>query len=128
MLSIEPSQETCPTIGGYDRLLPRHVRVSYSQTNQMKLATTICQMFSYRSQFVVLILVTILAAPPAANAQRSAAENLLPKNTLAFVHVASVPTLIDGFKKTNIGRLIADPQVQPFVSKLQDATSKASQR
>ncbi len=91
----------------------------------MKWVPSIRRMFCYRSPVAVFVVWAILATPHAALAQRSAAENLLPKNTLAFVHVASVPTLVEGFKQTNIGRLIADPQVQPFVSKLYDAASKA---
>jgi hypothetical protein len=90
----------------------------------MKFETLNCPPFCYRAVVAVFVGWALLAASPAALAQRSAAENLLPKNTLAFVHVASVPTLVDGFKRTNIGRLIADPQVQPFVSKLYDAASK----
>jgi hypothetical protein len=72
-----------------------------------------------------LALVACAGVPASALAQRSTAEKLLPKNTLAYVHVASVPDLVDGFKQTNIGRLFADPQVQPFVTKLYDAANKA---
>jgi hypothetical protein len=75
------------------------------------------------SVFVASALLTM--APLTTFAQRSTAENLLPKNTLAYVHVASVPNLVTAFQQTNIGRLIADPQVQPFVAKLYDAANKA---
>jgi hypothetical protein len=72
----------------------------------------------------LLALAALVASGPNALAQRLSGENLLPKNTLAYVHVGSVPDLVDAFKQTNFGRLIADPQVQPFVEKLYDAANK----
>jgi len=60
-----------------------------------------------------------------AQAQHVSAEKLLPKNTLAYVHVASVPELVEAFQQTNLGRMIADPQIQPFVTKLYEAANNA---
>ncbi len=51
------------------------------------------------------------------------AIKLLPKNTLVYANVASVPELVDSFQQTNLGRMFADPQIRPFVSGLIDAAN-----
>ena len=53
------------------------------------------------------------------------AERLLPRRTLAYLHVPSVPDLVDAFQETNFGRMINDPQIKPFVSGLFDAANNA---
>ncbi|HEY2826422.1 MAG TPA: hypothetical protein VGJ04_02390 [Pirellulales bacterium] len=89
-------------------------------------STLACRLTHSRRLYPALIALGVLAIMPAAAlAQRSSAENLLPKDTLAYIHVASVPDLVAAFQQTNLGRLFADPQVQPFVTKLYDAANKA---
>ena len=73
----------------------------------------------------LISLLALALAPQAASASALAAENLLPKNTVAYVHVASVPDLVAAFQQTNIGRLIADPEIKPFLGKLYEAANKA---
>jgi hypothetical protein len=73
----------------------------------------------------VLAVLLLCSTISALGAERVTAEKLLPKNTLAYVHVASVPELVEAFKQTNLGRMIADPQVQPFVTKLYEAANNA---
>ena len=52
------------------------------------------------------------------------AEKLLPRRTLAYLHVPSVPDLVDAFQETNFGRLINDPQIRPFFDGLYQAANK----
>jgi predicted RNA binding protein YcfA (HicA-like mRNA interferase family) len=46
-------------------------------------------------------------------------ETLLPKTTKAFISVADVDALRDHFEQTQLGMLIDDPLMQPFVEDLQ---------
>jgi hypothetical protein len=61
----------------------------------------------------------------AANAAHVPAERLLPRRTLAYLHVANVPDLVAAFQQTNFGRMINDPQIKPFVSGLFEAANSA---
>jgi hypothetical protein len=44
-----------------------------------------------------------------------AAENLLPSTTKGFLSVASVDQLRDSWNKTQLGQLMADPTMKPFI-------------
>src|SRR5687768_5500695 len=48
-------------------------------------------------------------------AQRAAAPELLPHNTLVFVRIADVPDTVERLKQTSMGRMLSDPQMQPLV-------------
>jgi hypothetical protein len=72
-------------------------------------------------------LAALLLATNIAQALQAApvsATRLLPKNTLVYASVASVPALVDSFQQTNLGRMVADPQIRPFVSGMIDAANK----
>ncbi|HEY2826672.1 MAG TPA: hypothetical protein VGJ04_03650 [Pirellulales bacterium] len=60
-----------------------------------------------------------------AQAAHVPAERLLPRRTLAYLHVPNVHDLVDAFQQTNFGRMINDPQIQPFVSGLFEAANNA---
>ena len=81
--------------------------------------------FASRIACLVSLSALALASQTASAQQRLSAENLLPKNTVAYVHVASVPDLVAAFQQTNIGRMIADPEIKPFLGKLYEAGNKA---
>jgi len=53
------------------------------------------------------------------------ALRLLPRKTLAYLHVPSVPDLVWAFQQTNTGRMVVDPQIQPFVQGLFQAADNA---
>ncbi|MBI2478184.1 MAG: hypothetical protein HYV60_05935, partial [Planctomycetia bacterium] len=55
------------------------------------------------------------------------APHLLPAETLAYVRVANVPELVEKFRKTAMGRIAADQQVQPFVGDLYRSAAEAFQ-
>ena len=61
----------------------------------------------------------------AASAGHVPAERLLPRRTLAYLHVGNVPDLVNAFQQTNFGRMINDPQIKPFVSGLFEAANSA---
>ena len=45
----------------------------------------------------------------------SAAEKLLPKDTLAFFSIADIPELNQKWAKTSIGQMFQEPQLKPFL-------------
>ncbi|MCC7086781.1 MAG: hypothetical protein IT427_17415 [Pirellulales bacterium] len=63
-----------------------------------------------------------------AQAARVAAPKLLPKSTYFYLQVANVPELVGAFQQTNLGRMIADPQIKPFVKKLYDSVGNAMEQ
>ncbi|MBN2475917.1 MAG: hypothetical protein JXB62_14995 [Pirellulales bacterium] len=66
--------------------------------------------------FWLLGFLCVLAAPPSRAAQP--AENLFPETTKGFLAVASVPSLIEHWNQTQLGRLMADPVMEPFADDL----------
>jgi hypothetical protein len=78
-----------------------------------------------RAPLAVAVLVALFGLGRPAFAAHVAAPKLLPRKTLAYVHVPSVPDLVWAFQQTNTGRMIADPQIQPFVQGLFDAADNA---
>ncbi len=57
----------------------------------------------------IAVLLGIFCVPAAA--ARVPATKLLPKKTLAYLRVADVPQLVEAFQQTNLGRMLADPQI-----------------
>ena len=49
-------------------------------------------------------------------AERPPASQLLPQRTVFFVRTPSVKTSIEAFQKTNLGRMMADAKMRPFLS------------
>jgi hypothetical protein len=41
-------------------------------------------------------------------------EHLMPENTRGFISITNVQTLIDHYNKTQLGKLTADPMMEPF--------------
>ncbi|MDA1049707.1 MAG: hypothetical protein O3C40_04395 [Planctomycetota bacterium] len=70
-----------------------------------------------------LFLTTSHADEPA----RPGAPHLLPAETLAYVRIANVPELVEKFRETAMGRIVTDPQVQPFVGDLYRSAAEAFQ-
>jgi hypothetical protein len=66
--------------------------------------------------FAVVVLArgvdSLGAVPPA--------ENLLPESTKGFVAVGSIDQLKDAFNKTQLGQLVNDPLMQPFVESFKE--------
>ncbi|QDV64298.1 DUF3352 domain-containing protein [Crateriforma conspicua] len=54
----------------------------------------------------------------AADAESSlpGAPMLLPQDTLAYIRIADVQDIREGFGRTSMGRMMQDPQMKPFVS------------
>jgi hypothetical protein len=65
------------------------------------------------------VLLGLLALiPSAARAERPAAPTLLPETTLAMIRITDVPEMRKRFGGSIGGKLIADPEIAPMVSKL----------
>jgi hypothetical protein len=75
------------------------------------------QAISFASRFVTVGAATylLLAFVAAAQAEHVASPKMLPRDTLLYAHVSSVPDLIAAFNETNFGRMINDPQIKPFM-------------
>ena len=71
------------------------------------------------------LIAALMLTASAAKAAHVDAARLLPRKTLAFLQVPSVPGLIAAFQQTNLGRMIADPQIQPFFAGLFQAADSA---
>jgi hypothetical protein len=63
----------------------------------------------------VVLLCGALAAPVSA---QPSAMNLFPQDTLLLVRVANGRELGERFKETSTGRMLHDPQLQPFIERL----------
>src|SRR5262249_7839696 len=77
---------------------------------------------------LVAVGLTLLSLGTTAQAARVVAPKLLPKDTYFYLQVANVPELVSTFQQTNMGRMIADPQIKPFVEKLYNAASSAMEQ
>ncbi len=55
-----------------------------------------------------------------ARAERVDTLRLLPESTVVLVRVADVPDLARRFTNTSLGRMSADPQLSPLISRLRD--------
>ncbi|NUQ61364.1 MAG: hypothetical protein HUU20_02680 [Pirellulales bacterium] len=60
---------------------------------------------------VSLLLAGLVSAASAANPS----ETLLPDTTVGFLSIPNVQTLVDQFNKTQVGQLMKDPVMDPFV-------------
>ncbi len=82
------------------------------------------------SKIAVALSITVLATAQAHAAKPS--EMLLPNTTKAYISVPDVDNLIAHFEETQIGLLVNDPVMQPFVEDVQrqirDKLSEASVR
>jgi len=88
--------------------------------------TTANTRFAFRPRFTFAALIAVIGlCASRALAAHVPAPKLLPRKTLAYVHVPSVPELVWAFQQTNTGRMIADPQIQPFVQGLFEAANNA---
>ncbi len=74
-------------------------------------------------KLATLVVTLALTIPLTVFAAPVPATRLLPKTTLVYVSVASVPQLVDSFQQTNLGRMFADPQIRPFVAGMIDAAN-----
>ncbi len=85
-------------------------------------------MINLRSILVAAVAACLLLnSSSAADPERPGAPHLLPAETLAYVRVANVPELVEKFRHTAMGRIAADPQVQPFVGDLYRSAAEAFQ-
>ncbi|HUG70688.1 MAG TPA: hypothetical protein VMM76_23265 [Pirellulaceae bacterium] len=82
------------------------------------------------SRFAVALSLTVLATTQAHAAKPS--ETLLPNTTKAYISIPDVDKLREHFDQTQIGLLLNDPVMQPFVEDVQaqirDKLSEASVR
>lgn len=77
---------------------------------------------------VVLLSAVGLVGPSALRAERPSAAKLLPASTVAYFRVAHVPTLIEKFRQTSVGRLAQDEKVRPLISDLYGSAAEAFAR
>jgi hypothetical protein len=73
----------------------------------------------YFSALAALLVACIVPAA-AASAGIPPSETLLPKTTKGYVSVPNVEALIAAFNKTQLGELVHDPLMEPFVEDLRD--------
>jgi hypothetical protein len=82
------------------------------------------------SRFAVALSVAVFATTQAHAAKPS--ETLLPNTTKAYISVPDVDKLREHFDQTQVGILLKDPVMQPFVEDVQgqirDKLSEASVR
>lgn len=64
----------------------------------------------------LLVAGLLLASSAAAQAARPAAADILPDYTVAYARVTDVHEVKDKFGETSIGKMLNDPQMQPFVA------------
>lgn len=64
----------------------------------------------------VLSLAGLLA--PIARAERQSSMNLFPHDTLLFVRTGNANEFSERLKDTGTGRMLADPQIKPFIDRL----------
>jgi hypothetical protein len=76
----------------------------------------------YWALLVVLWNLSIAAAIAADAPYRS--DAVLPETTVGYVSAASYDTLKDRWGKTQLGKLVADPVMQPFVTEFQSQAQK----
>jgi hypothetical protein len=79
---------------------------------------------AWRRLLASLCIVVALLPAAVTRAEHVASEKLLPKNTLLFAHISSVPDTIAAFNETNLGRMVHDPQVQPFMKGVLETANK----
>lgn len=60
-----------------------------------------------------------------AQAQRPAAHELLPRNTVAYFSISNAPDLRDRLFRTAMGRMSQDPQLKPLVDELYGSAVEA---
>src|SRR5688572_32843988 len=72
------------------------------------------RMFAVAAVFGSLLL---LAGLPAW-AQRPSSMKLFPEETLVFIRMANAYEFAEGLKNSSTGRMLADPQVKPFIEQL----------
>jgi hypothetical protein len=68
-----------------------------------------------------------LAAAQSLQAERPAATQLFPKQTLAFVATDDSRELVERFRQTAIGQMAHDPQMKPLVDQIFGAIQQAAQ-
>jgi hypothetical protein len=73
---------------------------------------------------VVATLASIAWLAPAAWAQRPSSMKLFPEETLVFIRVANAYEFGEGVRGSSTGRMLADPQVKPFVEQLYGEAAK----
>ena len=79
-----------------------------------------------RSKIAAIALAMgLLSSATVSQAAHLDAAQLLPRKTLAFLQIPSVPLLVTSFQLTNLGRMVADPQIQPFVTGMFQAADNA---
>ncbi len=68
-----------------------------------------------------LMFSALLAIAMPAAAERPSATKILPKDTVAFVHVPNARELADKYNNTNFGRMLQDPQLKPLIDEVYGA-------
>jgi len=101
---------------GWAKIEPAEVRNSYRERIRLKPAR--------RRLLVSICLAAAMLPAVVAQAEHVASEKLLPKSTLLFAHVSSVPDTIAAFNETNLGRMFHDPQIRPFMNGVLDTANK----
>jgi hypothetical protein len=73
----------------------------------------------------IALAIGYLATAVNSQAAHLDAAQLLPRKTLAFIQIPSVPLLVSSFQMTNLGRMVDDPQIQPFMTGMFQAADNA---
>ncbi len=87
-------------------------------------------MFTHRRCVMRLFLSVLVCGlwfgtTTAAEPKRASSTQLLPKETLAYVRIASVPDLVERFHSTALGQMIKDPKLAPLVGQLYSSAAEA---
>lgn len=75
-----------------------------------------------------LLVVLSLGFSPYVQAQRPAAPQLLPSDTVGYVRIHNVQEMIEKFQETSVGRLANDDQIAPLLQDLYGSAAEAFTR
>ncbi len=75
-------------------------------------------------KFALLAIALLLFNPVRAAAAAPLAEMLLPAETVGFVSIANVPDFQARWNRTQVGKLLADPTMKPFLDQLRDQLTR----
>lgn len=87
--------------------------------------------FNQRSSQLTLIALfttAIIGLIGGKSARAVEAYDLAPKNTAAFIRLADGADMAEKFRQTGFGRMLADPQMQPFVEAVYGTVLEATSR
>ncbi|UUO04475.1 DUF3352 domain-containing protein [Blastopirellula sp. J2-11] len=73
----------------------------------------------------LVIVGLLLSGSTRLEAARPAASDILPDNTVVYARLSDIPEVKEKFGQTSIGKMLNDPQMQPFVAGVWQAVTES---